>query len=253
MNQKDLSNVICEINKSELKNLESIPPLGCRMEVVGEWSPFFHATNEGEFDTANYYALQGVVGTLKNGRIKKIDQNKWPIREALYDLKQQLICNLYKAFPEKEAAILAKMLLGDGSGLDKEIKDLYQNNGIVHILSISGLHITLLGMGFYQGLRRLTMPIIPSAFLGGVVILLYGMMTGFGVSACRAIGMYLIRMLGEIWGRTYDMLTAMGVLAISMLLENPLLSYHSGFLLSFSSLIQDIFIFITHFIISFLH
>lgn len=63
----------------------------------------------------------------------------------------------------------------------------------------------------------------------------YGMMTGFGVSACRAIGMYLIHMLGEVWGRTYDMLTAMGVLAVVMLADNPLLSYHSGFLLSFSS------------------
>ena len=119
--------------------------------------------------------------------------------------------------------------------MNQEIRELYQSNGIVHILSISGLHITLLGMGFYKGLRQFTIPIIPAAIAGGVVILLYGIMTGFGVSACRAIGMYLIRMLGEVWGKTYDMLTAMGVLAVIMLIENPLLSYHSGFLLSFSS------------------
>ena len=41
------------------------------------------------------------------------------------------------------------------------------------------------------------------------MILLYGGMVGWGVSAVRAIGMYLIRMLGEIGCRRYDMLTAM--------------------------------------------
>ena len=233
--ENNYERLICEISLSELGELKAMPPLGCHMVVEGVMEPFLHATNEGEFDAADYYAMEGVAGKVKEARIIKMDNRCWPIREALYKLRQHWLRNLYMAFPEREAALLAKMLLGDGSGLDKEIRDLYQSNGIVHILSISGLHITLLGMGLYQGLRHLTIPIIPAAFVGGVAILLYGLMTGFGVSACRAVGMYLIHMLGEIWGRTYDMLTAMGVLAVIMLLDNPLLSYHSGYLLSFSS------------------
>ncbi len=228
-------NIICDVPAEVCKEWERIPPLGCYIMAEGVLQAFSHATNDGEFDAANYYAIEGIGATLKEVRILKMDTNRWPIREGLYQLRQYLLGNLYRAFPEKEASILAKMLLGDGSGLDREIRDLYQANGIVHILSISGLHITLLGMGFYQVLRRLTMPIVPAAVLGGVVILLYGIMTGFGVSACRAIGMYLIRMLGEVWGKSYDMLTAMGVLAVTMLIKNPLLSYHSGFLLSFAS------------------
>lgn len=228
-------NIICDISFDTWKNGEQIPSLGCCIVAEGMLQAFSHATNEGEFDAANYYAIEGIGGTLKEAKILKTDGERWYIREGLYQLRQYLLGNLYRAFPEKEASILAKMLLGDGSGLDQEIRDLYQANGIVHILSISGLHITLLGMGFYQMLRRLSLPIVPAAMLGGVVILLYGLMTGFGVSACRAIGMYLIRMLGEVWGKSYDMLTAMGVLAITMLVKNPLLSYHSGFLLSFAS------------------
>ncbi len=228
-------NIICEIPVEVLREWGKVPTLGCHIVAEGLLQAFSHATNEGEFDAANYYTIEGIGATLKEARILKMDQEQWYIREGLYQLRQYLLGNLYRAFPEKEASILAKMLLGDGSGLDKEIRDLYQANGIVHILSISGLHITLLGMGFYQALRRLTLPIVPAAVLGGVIILLYGIMTGFGVSACRAIGMYLIRMLGEVWGKSYDMLTAMGVLAVTMLLNNPLLSYHSGFLLSFAS------------------
>lgn len=67
------------------------------------------------------------------------------------------------------------------------------------------------------------------------MILLYGGMVGWGISAVRAIGMYLIRMLGEIWSRQYDMLTAMGVLAAGMVCRNPRLVYHCGFLLSFGA------------------
>lgn len=227
--------LIYEISLNELRQTNEMPPLGCNIVLEGRLQSFLHASNEGEFDAANYYAIEGIDARVTDGQFVSMDGQRWPIRESLFRLRQYFSHNLYQAFPEKEASILAKMLLGDGSGLDKEIKDLYQSNGIVHILSISGLHITLLGMGFYQVLRRLTIPIIPAAIVGGVVILLYGIMTGFGVSACRAIGMYLIRMLGEIWGRTYDMLTAMGVLAVVMLLDNPLLSYHSGFLLSFFS------------------
>lgn len=228
-------NLICEVSPQELERFTQVPPLGCYLMVEGTLQPFLHATNEGEFDAAGYYAIEGVVGKVKDARMLGIDNQRWPVREALYKLRQHWLKNLYMAFPEREASLLAKMLLGDGSGLDKEIRELYQSNGIVHILSISGLHITLLGMGLYQGLRRLTIPIVPSAILGGVLILLYGLMTGFSVSACRAVGMYLIRMLGEVWGRTYDMLTAMGVLAVLMLVDNPLLSYHSGYLLSFFS------------------
>ncbi len=230
-----IENIICEINISELPQGQFVPELGNNVLVRGIWQSFEHATNPGEFDAANYYAIEGIGAKIQRAELLAADKSNWPLREVLYKCRRQFLKNLYYAFPQNEAAILAKMLLGDGSGLDKEIKNLYQSNGIVHILSISGLHITMLGMGLYRVLRKLWLPIIPSAIWGGIGILLYGCMTGFEVSACRAIGMYLIHMLGEIWGKTYDMLTAMGVLGIIMLLENPMLSYHSGFLLSFTS------------------
>lgn len=230
-----IENIICEIYMSDLSEGSFLPALGSNVLVKGSWQGFTHATNPGEFDAGNYYAIEGICAKLSKAGLLGADKKSWPLREKLYQLKQHLTERLYEAFPQKEASLLAKMLLGDGSGLDKEIRELYQSNGIIHILSISGLHITMLGMGLYRGLRRCSCPLGIAAVLGAGFIILYGMMTGFGTSACRAIGMYLIHMLGEIWGKTYDMPTAMGVLAIFMLLDNPLLVYHSGFLLSFAS------------------
>ncbi len=229
------SKVICEMKVDDLPVGGYVPKLGSQVVLQGTWQNYQHASNPGEFDAADYYAILGIGACVREARLYAAGEDFWGLREKLYVCRKKWTQNIYDSLPQKEASILAKMLLGDGSGLDDEIRDLYQANGIVHILSISGLHITMLGMGLYRLLRKGTCPIGAAAVAGAVFILLYGMMTGFGISACRAIGMYLIHMIGELWGKCYDMLTAMGILAVLMLLRNPYLVYHSGYLLSFFS------------------
>lgn len=209
--------------------------LGSRVAVQGQLELYQHATNPGEWDSTDYNLITGVAGRLKQARLLGSDNGQWRIREVLLRIRRILKDRLYQALPSREASVLTKMLLGEKYGLDQDLKELYQNNGIAHVLAISGLHITLLGMGFYGLLRRCGCPIVPAAMAGGCMILLYGCMVGWGISAVRAIGMYLIRMLGEIWGKRYDMLTAMGVLAAGMVCHNPRLVYHCGFLLSFGA------------------
>ncbi len=212
------------------------PRLGSRILVSGRFAYFSTATNPGEFDLARYYHILGIGGSLEKSEILQEQEPYSKVREGLFCLRSFWKKRLYECFPEKEASVLCTMLLGDKTSLDAEIKDLYQRNGIVHILSISGLHITIIGMGIYRLLRRLNCPVPMAALTGAAVLLAYGIMTGMGVSACRAIGMYLIRMLGELVGRTYDMLTALGVMGILMLIRQPGYLCSSGFLLSFGSI-----------------
>ncbi len=224
-------NFICEMQG------EADIPLGRTVAVQGIFAPYSHATNPGEFDAAVYYRTLSVGGKLRKAQMKACGEDWWPVRNGLYELKCLLKERLYRIFPEKEAAVMSALLLGDKKDLDSELKDLYKRNGILHILSISSLHITIIGMTVYRLLRRIGLPICPAAVGGSVLLLLYGGMTGFSVSACRAIGMYLIRMFGEVAGRTYDMLTALGVMGAVMVAWNPYYLQSSGFLLSFSSVL----------------
>lgn len=212
-------------------------PIGSWVSVSGIFAPFSGAANPGEFDTAAYYRSLGAGGRLRKVSVLRQSKEYWKVREALYQVKLYLKERLYRVFPEREATIMCALLLGEKGEADSDLKELYKRNGILHILSISSLHITIIGMSLYRLLRRTGLPIIPSAGAGAVVLVLYGMMTGFSISACRAIGMYLIRMLGEICGRTYDMLTALGILAAVMTLANPYYLQNSGFLLSFSAVL----------------
>ncbi len=210
--------------------------LGAEVTLVGDFYAFTPATNPGEFDFAHYYYSMGYLGRLRNVELQGM-VGKVGIREYLYQMRMYWKQRLYKVFPEKEASIMAAILLGEKGDVDAGIRALYERNGIVHILSISGLHITIIGIGIYKLLRRLGMPVWAAALCGGGVLVLYGMMTGFGVSVCRAVGMYLLRMLALLVGRTYDMLTALGVVGAVMALVRPAWLGHMGYLLSFGSVL----------------
>ena len=67
---------------------------------------------------------------------------------------------------EKEGTALAAMMLGEKSGMDAEVKSLYQASGIGHILAISGLHLSFLGVGAYHILRKVSGSFGPSGAVG---------------------------------------------------------------------------------------
>ncbi len=224
-------NLICEV-----KTLENIR-MGSVVTLQGYFKEHQCATNPGEFDAANYYRAQGIGGRLTNIRILAVGKDYSLISETLYQIKCYFRNRLYRVFPEKEASVMTAMLLGDKQELDQDTKNLYMENGVIHILSISGLHITMIGMGIYRLFRRVGIPLVTSACVGAMVLLGYGILTGMGVSACRAIGMYLLRMMAVIVGRTYDMLTALGVMALLLVVQNPANLQNAGFLLSFGSIL----------------
>ena len=125
------------------------------------------------------------------------------------------------------------MVLGDKQDLDPEMRMRYQLAGIVHILAISGLHISILGMGLYNLLKKSVLESGLREFFAGGNALQYGIMTGGSISTMRAVTMFLIAMGARITGRIYDMMTALSVTAMMILLESPAYLLDSGFLLSF--------------------
>ncbi|MBR1477705.1 MAG: DNA internalization-related competence protein ComEC/Rec2 [Lachnospiraceae bacterium] len=223
--------------KIKYKNISEggIPPIGSRVLIRGIYYPYSASFNPGEFDTRKYYESLNIGGSLTNVEILSISDKYSVIGESLFSVRQKLEERLYSIFPEKEASIMSAILLGDKGNLDEDTKELYQKNGIIHILSISGLHITLIGMGIYKLLKKTGLSRRASAVSGCLALLVYGLLVGFPVSVIRAVGMYIIRMGGDIILRTYDMLTATGIMAVIVLLINPGYIGNTGFLLSFLS------------------
>lgn len=211
--------------------------IGQQIILEGTFSHFATATNPGEFDVQRYYAAKGIGGRVRKSQILAVGEKYSFLREKLYGFRQVLHDRLAEVFPAKEASVMQTLLLGEKEELDAEVKALYQKNGIAHILSISGLHITLLGMGVYRLLKRLGLPVRAAAVGGAMLLLIYGVMVGMSVSASRAIGMYLLQMLGIFVGRTYDMLTGLGLMALLLVLQEPERLFDVSFLMSFGAVL----------------
>lgn len=222
--------IVCERGELTVKT-------GRTYLLEGTFMPFSAATNPGEFDSLAYYRSLGIGGKIKDVVILKAGSSYNPVAEAAYRLRCVMEKRITELLPGEEGEILCALLAGDKTKLGQETKTLYKRNGILHILSISSLHITILGMSLYRLLRKCRVPKPLAAFAGGAVLLFYGMLTGFSLSTCRAIGMYLLRMFAEMVGRTYDVLTALGLLAATMVLYRPYYLENAGFLLSFASVL----------------
>lgn len=211
--------------------------IGQQIILEGTFSHFATATNPGEFDAQRYYAAKGIGGRVRKSQILAVGEKYSFLKEKLYGFRQVLHDRLAEVFPAKEASVMQTLLLGEKEELDAEVKALYQKNGIAHILSISGLHITLLGMGVYRLLKRLGLPVRAAAVGGAMLLLMYGVMVGMSVSASRAIGMYLLQMLGIFVGRTYDMLTGLGLMALLLVIQEPERLFDVSFLMSFGAVL----------------
>ena len=209
------------------------PEIGSLVILKGTLKNFQQPTNPGQFNAPFYYQILRISFRLNQAEIQVKSDRFYKIAEGLYQLRRKAGSKVDALLPEQEASVMKTMLLGEKGILDEEIKGLYQRNGIAHILAISGLHISMIGMGLYQLLRRAGLKIKLSAILASMIIVLYGMMTGFAVSAIRAIAMFLLQMLAQILGRTYDRITALAVAAVLVLVEQPLYLFHSGFQFSF--------------------
>ena len=216
--------------------------IGQNVVLQGTTRRFDEARNPGNFDQRFYYAKQEIYGIVWCDKVLKISGVEKHLMERLYQLKIQWRENIYEVMGEGQGSILSAMLLGEKGDMEPEMKELYQKNGVGHILAISGLHISFIGLGIYRMLRKTGLGYIPSGVLAILVLSLYALMIGFSVSVIRAYIMLLFRVGADMSGRVYDMLTALMVAAAITVGMQPLYLMDAGFLLSYGAILGILFI-----------
>jgi competence protein ComEC len=229
--KEEIENIFCYMEQEGYQE----PALGTTLRLKGELRSFARAGNPGEFDMQSYYRMMKLAFRLDNAHIQASGGKAWYVRERMYRLKEYFAKTLEKIFPTKEASIMKAMLLGEKDGLDGETKKLYRQSSIIHILSISGLHISMIGMGLYRILRKAGLGLWSAAWISIAVISGYGIMTGLSMSSVRAIIMFSLHLMADMMGRTYDMATALALAAALLLAGEPDYAGNSGFLFSFGA------------------
>lgn len=126
----------------------TLPEIGKQVQVSGICTYPSAPENPGGFDALSYYGGQNVGMILKKGEVERSGGRTEILRQGLSEFRQKAAKSLDRINTKEDKGVLRAMLLGDRSSLETEMKDLYQDNGIIHILAISGVKtLTLASTG----------------------------------------------------------------------------------------------------------
>ena len=208
------------------------PKIGVRLEAEGELSFFETVRNPGGFDYRAYYQAMDIDCRLTEEHRRVTGGRENRFLQFLTDWRAALGAALERLLGEEKSGELEAMLLGDRSGLSAELRREYREASLSHLLSVSGLHISLLAVGLERLLKKAGMPPLLRLPFCGTAALSYVWMCGGAPGAVRAGIMFLFYLAAQAVGRTYDILSALGTAALLLLAGHPLLLFQSGFQLS---------------------
>lgn len=218
---------------------DGLPSIGSRVRISGSFLLYTEATNIGQFDARNYYAARKIYGQVKKAAIVYTEPPNIIGRgkECLWQLRRHLAESFLEVYGEENGALLAAMLLGERTFLSEETQSLYKAAGALHVIAVSGLHISLLGLGLYRLLRRIFAAQAPAAVISVLCMAAYVFLVGNPPSAVRAFIMFAMGLLAGYWKRTLDTPTALSLSAAIILMGNPFYIGQSSFLLSFLAIL----------------
>ena len=192
--------------------------------------------NENSFDYQRYLSHQNIHWILKANFISfstcKKEKNSLvvPIR----NFRMKGISYIKEHFPEESSGFVTALIFGDQSEINEEDLTNYQRLGLVHLLAISGLHVSLLtGMLFYLGIRigitRERMILLILVFLP-----IYTLLSGGSPSVMRSCLMAMLFFALMLFKKRLSASVSIGVIYMVLLFFQPNMLYNIGFQLSFA-------------------
>lgn len=207
---------------------------GDTLYAKGTISEFASPDNPGQFSMKKYYLSQNVYYCCRADTIQA-DRTHGKFAEYLEGCKRRLEKVYDTHLSPKDAGVVKSMVLGERDALDEDIRSMYQSAGISHILAISGLHISVIGLLLYGIPERLGFSRTAATAMAVFALYAYMLMTGAGVATKRAVIMMCMLFVSRIVCRTYDLLSALAFSALLLFLQAPYMIFQPGFLLSFGA------------------
>ena len=184
-----------------------------------------------------------------NGRIRALAQNyelsgyllpgwtaegsgRFSLREW-FRCAQKKLMRLAETVFGGQAPLFQAVLLGSRENLDDDLVTAMRLTGIVHLLTVSGMHLSLIALMLEKLLGRLPFGRWTRFALQTVSLCFYTGLTGAAAGTVRALIMATLRGLAKCRGRRYEPLTALAAAAWIMALIRPTWPLDAAFQFSF--------------------
>lgn len=234
---------------------ENSPSLTHYFHVGGRWQFTVrlkrpHTTyNPHGFDFEAWALGENIraTGTVRNkSGYKKLNDFVLKPHYIVENLREKIGNRITKTLTNKPlAGVIRALVIGDDSQITQTQWNVYLRTGVNHLMSISGLHITMLaGLAFAITAfiwRRVPsfvvrMPTRKAATIVGLIVaLLYALLAGMSVPTQRTLYMLFSFALALLFGRNLAISRALAIALLVVVLFDPWAVIAPGFWLSFSA------------------
>lgn len=205
-----------------------------------------NAGNPAEFDVERYMRLKGVGGSvfLPVGGWQSAGMGNVSLQMRALALRDDIV-KMYErqGFEGNALSLLAAFSVGEKRGFSQELKEVYSDAGVSHLLALSGLHLGLFYMvvvtllGFAGGSRKWY---IARELLALLLLWVFAFVAGLTPSIVRAAVLFSLVSVGRCLRRDSSSLNSLAFAAMVMLLFSPRLLFDISFQLSFSAVLAII-------------
>ncbi|MEQ8175921.1 MAG: DNA internalization-related competence protein ComEC/Rec2 [Syntrophomonadaceae bacterium] len=206
-----------------------------RVVLQGEMRRPDRPGNPGEFDYAAYLEYEQIyyIFTVKNPDDLKIAGAGDDWTGVLEGYRARSTAMIKNVLPKDTAGIFCGMLLGDVSGIDQDEYQEYQKTGIVHVFSVSGMHVGFLALLCSVLFKRMGFS-KRVVLVGSLAILwLYATLVDWPAPVVRSVVMAALALTALYAGRENDLLNSLGLSGLIILLHQPTALFQISFQLSF--------------------
>ena len=210
---------------------------GTIVKVIGSLKKPSNNTIPNNFNNKKYLYNNQIYYTLNSKEIVKVKGpnifNK--IRNHLFNR-----CD----YNEKMSGYLKLFIFGNKNDIDENYYELFKTNGIVHLIAISGMHISLLVL-LLRGLFFF-MKDTPRFLIISIILFFYTFLTGFSISVVRAVLSYIFHYINDKVSLKINGIQILILILFVILLINPWniysLAFKYSFIISFGIILSDKYI-----------
>ncbi len=216
--------------------LRGIRP-GDELEIYGYLRRPGGAANPGgwpmdEYERSHRRLVRITADYPESVQVRK-SAGRWHPRWLLASMRHYGERALWRHMPPRQAELAAALLLGDREHLDGPRTDRFMRTGTIHLLAISGLHVTIVAMGFYLLARVCMVPPTYAFVLVMVVTTVYALVSGGRAPVVRAAILVYVMCLSGILRRDALRFNSLAAAALIVLALNPSELFAVGSQLSF--------------------
>jgi len=213
---------------------------GQRVRVTGMLQRPMSPTNAGEFDHSAWCRAQRILATVRVGHadgVEILDDRGRGILLWLREKTRNLLAMGFTLDRSGDHALLRAFVLGDPDPQMADVERTFVRTGMVHYLSVSGLHVALIGAMVVFACRLMRMRPRISLAAGLAVVLLYGLVALPTWPGWRSILMCAAA-VAALWNRRQpDSLQLFAVAIAAILLIHPADLHNGGFQISFAAVL----------------